>query len=147
MAAYRSRRKTVYRRPHGLKCTEDKFRALLEAAPDAMVIVDAFGKIVLINRQTERLFGYAREELLGQSVENLMPDRFRGAHSAHRDEFSQAARLRMMGSGMDLLGLRRDGTEFPVKISLSPFRSKDGILVFSAIRDTTLQKKAQKELA
>jgi PAS domain S-box-containing protein len=112
-----------------------------------MVIVDASGKITLVNAQTEKLFGYKREELLGKTVENLMPDRFRGNHLGHREQYAKAPRLRMMGSGMELFGRRKDGTEFPVEISLSPFKSKDGILVFSAIRDITLQRQARKELA
>jgi PAS domain S-box-containing protein len=147
MAAYRLRRQSEPSHPSKLIWTEDKFRALLESAPDAMVIVDASGTIMLVNAQTEKLFGYKREELLGKPVEILMPDRFRGNHLGHREKYAKVPRLRMMGSGMELFGRRKDGTEFPVEISLSPFKSKDGILVFSAIRDITLQKRAQKELA
>lgn len=147
MAAYRHRRQREPTHPRKPIWTEDKFRALLESAPDAMVIVDASGTITLVNAQTERLFGYKREELLGKPVEVLMPDRFRRNHLGHREQYAKVPRLRMMGSGMELFGRRKDGTEFPVEISLSPFKSKDGILVFSAIRDITLQKRAQKQLA
>ncbi|HYA64119.1 MAG TPA: PAS domain S-box protein [Candidatus Sulfotelmatobacter sp.] len=126
--------------------THEKFRALLEAAPDAMVIGNEHGKITLVNAQTERLFGYKREELLGQPVEMLIPNRYRGQHVHYRRDYSESPRVRPMGAGRELYGLHKDGSEFPVEISLSPFRSKEGILVFSAIRDITLQKKAQTEL-
>ena len=126
--------------------THEKFRALLESAPDAMVIANEHGRITLVNAQTERLFGYGREELLGQPVEILIPERYRGHHVRYRTEYGELPRLRPMGAGRELFGLRKDGTEFPVEISLSPFRSKDGILVFSAIRDITLQKRTQDEL-
>lgn len=120
--------------------------SLLETAPDAMLIVDTHGAILLANSQTEKLFGYSREELIGQPVEMLIPSRFRGAHAQHRIQFFAVPRLRPMGMGLDLYGLRRDGTEFPVEISLSPFASEGGILVTSSIRDVSDRKRAEQEL-
>jgi two-component system NtrC family sensor kinase len=125
---------------------ETKFEALLESAPDAIVIVDAGGRIVLVNSQTERLFGYDRAELIGQLIEVLLPDHLRARHVQHRTTFTGEPHTRPMGIGLDLQARRHDGSEFPVEISLSPLWSDEGLLITSVIRDITDRRQAAVEL-
>ena len=125
---------------------ESRFRELLEAAPDAIIEVDREGRIVLLNAATEAIFGYRREELLGQPVESLIPLGARGRHGAHRAAYWANPVTRPMGFGMILLARRNDGTEFPVEISLSPVKIDDGFRVTAIIRDVTAKQKAEEAI-
>jgi PAS domain S-box-containing protein len=122
------------------------FQGLLESAPDPIVIVNHHGEIVLVNTQTEKVFGYWREELLGKPVEILIPERFHGKHIGHRLKYSADPHTRPMGIGLDLSARRRDGSEFPVEISLSPMETEVGRLVTAIIRDTSEWKRAAVEI-
>ncbi|MDR3392666.1 MAG: PAS domain S-box protein [Sulfuriferula sp.] len=126
-----------------VRASEARFRGLLESAPDAIIIVDRDGRILLANAQTEKYFGYMRDELLQQPVEILVPDHLRAAHPQHRADFHANPHLRPMGEGLDLYGRRKDGSEFPVEISLSPTQTPQGTIVTAIIRDITSRKLAE----
>jgi PAS domain S-box-containing protein len=123
--------------------SEERFRSFLESAPDAVVIIDPDGSMVFVNAQTERMFGYSRDELVGAPVETLLPERFRGGHAGHRQRFLADPRSRPMGAGLELSARRKDGTEFPVDILLSPMETEEGVLVSSAIRDISDRRRSE----
>ena len=120
--------------------------ALLDAAPDGLLVVDEQGTMRLANRRVEELFGYARGDLFGQQVEILLPERSRPHHRRHRDDFATRPRVRSMGDGGQLLGLRRDGSEFPVDISLSPLSAESRNWVMAAVRDSTERQASEHRL-
>jgi PAS domain S-box-containing protein len=123
---------------------EDKFRLAVESCPSGMVMIDRTGKIVMVNTEVERLFGYPRDELIGHSVDLLVPARLRGHHVRHRDGFTHHPETRRMGAGRDLFGLRRDGTEFPVEVGLNPIQTSEGLLVLSVIVDISERKRLER---
>ncbi len=119
---------------------------LLDTAPEAMVVIRDSGKIILVNELTEKMFGFAREELIGENVEMLLPQRFHRQHKIHRSHYLQNPSIRTMGVGLDLYGLRKDGSEFPVDVTLSCLATEDGMLVSSIVRDITQRKQAEEML-
>jgi len=126
-----------------LRQSEERLRSVVESAPNAMIMVGEDGAIVLVNSQAEALFGWPREQLLGQPIEVLVPERFRAGHPGHRQHFFGAPTTRAMGAGRDLFGLRRDGSEVPIEIGLNPIRTPDGLCVLAAIIDITHRKQAE----
>jgi PAS domain S-box-containing protein len=136
---------SIIRDVTALRAAEARFRGLLEAAPDGIVVLDSKGAICIVNSQTERMFGYTREELIGQPIELLVPERYRGRHIADRDQYLGAPKTRPMGAGRSLTGLTKDGREIPVEISLSPLEQNNETLVMSIIRDIS-ERRAAEEL-
>jgi PAS domain S-box-containing protein len=130
-----------------VRLSEERFRSLFEFSPDAIIVTDHEGKIAEANSQVEKFFGYSRAELAGQRVEILVPERFRERHPEHRQQYSAHAQTRPMGIGLELYGRRKDGTEFPVDIMLSPVRTDGEKLVLTVIRDLSEKKRAEEELA
>jgi PAS domain S-box-containing protein len=128
----------------GTTSAEEKFQLAVEACPNGMVMTDAAGQILLVNTETERLFGYRRDQLIGRSIEILLPERLRGGHLQHRAKFLLRAETRRMGANRDLFGRRHDGSEFPVEVALNPIRSRDGLLVLSAIIDISERKRMER---
>lgn len=125
---------------------EGLFHDLMESAPDAMIIVDESGKIVLINSQAEKIFGWPRDELVGQTLEVLIPTRYHAGHVGLRKHYFDKPAVRPMGSSLDLFGLRRNGSEFPVEVSLSPLAAEDKKYTISAIRDITDRKRVEERI-
>jgi PAS domain S-box-containing protein len=122
---------------------ERRLRAAVESSPSGLLMIDGDGKIILINREVERLFGYAREELLGKSFDVLVPERYRGTHGGFRQGFLASPKVRSMGVGRELFGLRKDGQEVPVEIGLTPVATEEGLFVLSSIVDISARKRAE----
>jgi len=128
------------------KRAEARFRAAVESAPNGMVMIDRRGTIILVNREIERLFGYEREELLGQPIERLVPVRFRERHPGFRTDFFAHPQTRSMGAGRDLFGVRKNGIEFPVEIGLNPIETDEGLFVLASVVDISARKRSEEEL-
>lgn len=129
-----------------LRASEKQFRALLNSAPDATIIVDTNGNIMLTNHQVTRLFGYEAEELLGEKIEILVPDKFHNIHLSHRDSYVMDPAIIDMSHLRDLSAKRKDGSIFPAEISLSPIKTEEGLLISSSVRDITDRKRAEENL-
>jgi PAS domain S-box-containing protein len=136
----------ILRELGGRRRVEARFQSIVESAPAGIVMIDSQGQIVLVNREAERLFGYSRREILGQPIEQLVPQRFRGGHSAFRMAFSASPRPRLMAGGRELYGLRKDGVEVPVEIGLSPVHTDEGQFVVASVVDISAHKQAEREL-
>lgn len=125
---------------------DDSFRRVVEWAPSAMVMIDQDGMMVLVNAQTERMFAYSREALIGRRIEMLVPERFRQGHCAYRSSYFTSPQPRPMGIGRDLAGCRADGSEFPIEIGLNPIETEAGVMVLASIIDITERRRAQQRL-
>ena len=135
-----------HKKPFEINIIDKKFEGFLEFSPDAIVVINSDGRIVLVNSMTEKMFGYYRDELLGKPVEILLPERFREKHVGHRKDYYSEPRVRSMGVGLNLFGRRKDGTEFPVEISLSPMGTENGVHAISFIRDVAEHKRVEEAL-
>src|SRR5262249_17304367 len=126
-----------------IRLSEERFRSLFEFSPDAIIVTDNQGKILEANEQVHQFFGYLRDELTGQAIEVLVPERYKNVHPHHRRDYAAHSRTRQMGIGLELYGQRKDGTEFPVDIMLSPVKTAAGSSVISVIRDLSEKKQAE----